>query len=61
MSTIVIELVGDEIKHLREMGRQQLLADYEAVIDCVDGCEAAIIGIEAGERFLFTSRLLPSV
>lgn len=44
--------------HLREMGRQQLLTDYESVVDCLHGTECPRVANEAGERFIFTSRLL---
>lgn len=49
---------GADVRHLLEMGRQQLLADYESVVDSVEGREAVVTGVEAGERFIFTARLL---
>lgn len=58
MASVSITFEEQEIVHLREMGRQQLLADYETIIDCLDGREDSWLADEAGERFLFTSRLL---
>jgi hypothetical protein len=58
LKTISITFEGASIGHLKEMGRQQLLADYESVVDSVDGSESPIVGIEAADRFLFTARLL---
>lgn len=58
MESISITFEASEIRHLEEMGRQQLLADYESVADSVDGAESVIVGMEAGDRFIFVARLL---
>lgn len=58
VESISITFNGPDIRHLREMGRQQLLADYESVVDSVDGAESTIVGMEAGDRFIFVARLL---
>lgn len=58
VESISITVEGPDIRHLMEMGRQQLLADYESVVDSVDGSESIIVGMEAGDRFIFVARLL---
>jgi hypothetical protein len=40
------------------MARQQLLADYESVVDYLHGSECPHVALEAGERFIFTTKLL---
>jgi hypothetical protein len=55
---ITIDFAGHEIEHLREMGRQQLLGDREAVIDSLQGRGAPMDGVQASERIVFVSRLM---
>jgi hypothetical protein len=56
-----LELSHADVIHLREMGVQQLLTDYESVIDGMLGCECLTIADQAADRFVFTARLLRSL
>lgn len=55
---ITLDFCDAEVGHLREMGRQQLLGDCEAIVDSLSGRESCLVGMEASERVLFTSQLL---